>query len=205
VVKLAGSGKKILPVSRSHEPWSGLFSPLFTVFRSFSPIFAGLDACRPRGIRAAKQAPNTNNRMNTCDTIELEAMEVRKENIIHLPLGLLGFESFKKYVLLSEPEDAPFHWLQVIDDPRLAFLVLSPFEVVPNYELNLSEEDSAFLKLSSPEDVLVYNIVTLHRGGLATINLRGPIVLNRFTLRGKQVVLTNATSYSLHHPLPAVE
>lgn len=143
--------------------------------------------------------------MNTCDTLELETMAVRKENIIHLPMGLLGFENIKKYVLLSEPEDAPFHWLQVLDDSRLAFLVLSPFEVLPDYQLNLSDEDVEFLKLASPEDALVYNTVTVHPGGRTTINLKGPIVLNRFSLRGKQVVLTHPAGYSLQHPLPIAE
>ena len=143
--------------------------------------------------------------MNTCDTIEMESLPVRTENIIHLPFGLLGFESIKKYVLLSEPEDAPFHWLQVLEDPHLAFLVLSPFEVMPDYELELGDEDTGFLKLASPQDALVYNIVTLHPGGDGTINLKGPVVLNRFSLVGKQVVLTNAARYSLQHPLPIAE
>jgi flagellar assembly factor FliW len=139
--------------------------------------------------------------MNTCDTIELETLPVRKENIIQLPLGLLGFEATKKFVLLSDPADAPFHWLQVLDQPKLAFLVLSPFEVL-DYEMDLGEEDVTFLELSSPTDALVYNIVTLHHDGRATINLKGPIILNRNTLVGKQVVLNNAASYSLQHPLP---
>jgi flagellar assembly factor FliW len=141
--------------------------------------------------------------MKTCDTIELETLPVQTENIIDLPFGLLGFESINKYVLLSDPEDAPFQWLQVIDDPTLAFLVLSPFEVMPNYEMELNEEDVQFLKLAKPQDALVFNIVTLHAGGQGTINLKGPIVLNRFTLVGKQVVLANAGRYSLQHPLPA--
>jgi flagellar assembly factor FliW len=134
--------------------------------------------------------------MNTCDTIESGTTTVRQESNVHLPLGLLGFESIKEYLLVSDPEDAPFHWLQVLEDPHLGFLVLSPFEVVPDYGMDLSDDDVAFLKLSSPEEVLVYNVVTLHPGGRATINLKGPIVLNRVTLTGKQVVLTNAASYS---------
>lgn len=128
-----------------------------------------------------------------------------KENVIHLPLGLLGFEDFRKYVLLAEPEDAPFEWLQVLDRQDLAFLVLSPFEVVPGYEMNLDDQDVEFLALQSPEDALVRNIVTLRPGGTSTINLKGPIVINRRTLIGKQVVLTNAADYSLQHPLPTAE
>ena len=143
--------------------------------------------------------------MNTCDAIESGTTAVRTGDIVNLPLGLLGFESIKEYVLVSDPEDAPFHWLQVLEEPHLGFFVLSPFEVKPDYALNLSDEDVAFLKIAGPEEVLVYNVVTLHPGGRATINLKGPIVLNRRTLTGKQVVLKDAASYALQHPLPTAE
>jgi len=129
-------------------------------------------------------------------------MVVRSENVVHLPLGLLGFEQIKKYVLLANPEEAPFLWLQVLDDPTLAFLVLSPSEVVPNYQPEITDEDSEFIGLKTPQDALIYNIVTLRPNGRATMNLKGPIVLNRFTLTGKQIVISNAAQYALQHPLP---
>ena len=33
---------------------------------------------------------------------------------------------------------------------------------------------------------------------------QGPIVINRFNLIGKQVILANAADYSVQHPLPTV-
>jgi flagellar assembly factor FliW len=143
--------------------------------------------------------------MNAVQTTELKPVTVESENIIHLPLGLLGFEQMKKYVLLSMPGEAPFHWLQVLNDTSLAFLVLSPFEIMPDYQPELSDEDTAFIDLKSPQDALIWNIVTLRSNGRATINLKGPVVLNRFTLTGKQVVICNAAQYSLQHPLPVVD
>lgn len=146
--------------------------------------------------------------MNTCETIEsvqtnrLEAVTVQNENIVHLPLGLLGFESIKHYTLLQNASESPFRWLQVIDQPDLAFLVLPALEVFPDYEPDVPPEDVRFLGLNSPDDALVFNIVTLGAKGSATANLKGPIILNRFTLKGKQVVLANASRYSIQHPLP---
>jgi flagellar assembly factor FliW len=131
-----------------------------------------------------------------------EVMTVQTENIIQFPLGLLGFEQIKKFVLLSNPDEAPFRWLQVLNDSSLAFLVISPFEVDPAYAPNLPDNDTEFLGLESPEDALVYNIVTLHRNGSATVNLKGPIVVNRHTFIGKQVVPLNAPELPLQHPLP---
>ena len=142
--------------------------------------------------------------MNAVETTKLEPVQVQSENVIHLPLGLLGFEQYKKYVLLANPDEIPFRWLQVLEDPTLAFLVISPFEVVPNYSPEIGDDDSSFIGLKSPDDALIYNIVTLKADGHATMNLKGPIVLNRFTLSGKQVVIANAANYALQHPLPVV-
>lgn len=132
---------------------------------------------------------------------ELECVTVATENVIHMPAGLLGFEHIKRYVLLTNAEEAPFSWLQVLDDPSLAFLVVPPFAAIPSYQPEISDDDTAYLGLKKPSDVLMYNIVTL-RNNQATVNLKGPIVVNRFTLRGKQVVLQNAANYSVRHPLP---
>lgn len=146
--------------------------------------------------------------MNMCETVEsvetnrLAAVPVKDENIVHLPLGLLGFEPIKRYALLVNPNETPFRWLQVLDQPDLAFLVLPALEVFPDYEPDVPAEDVKFLGLNSPDDALVFNIVTLSAKGSATVNLKGPIVINRFTLTGKQVVLANAARYSIQQPLP---
>lgn len=132
---------------------------------------------------------------------ELELVRVKTENVIHMPGGLLGFEHIKRFVLLTNPEEEPFSWFQVLDDPMLAFLVLPPFDFIPNYQPEIDDEDVSYLGLKQPSDTLIYNIVTL-RPGHATVNLKGPIVINRFTLRGKQVVLQNAADYSVRHALP---
>jgi flagellar assembly factor FliW len=139
--------------------------------------------------------------MTGLETSDLECVPVNSENVIHMPSGLLGFENLKRFIVLSNPEEAPFSWLQVIDDNSLAFLVLPPFEAIPEYQPELSDDDVTYLGLKKAEDALIYNIVTL-RPGNATINLKGPIVINRFTLRGKQVVLQNASKWSVRHPLP---
>lgn len=139
--------------------------------------------------------------MNTAELETDARVTFQKETVIHLPSGLLGFEQVKKYLLSSTREEEPFQWLRSQDDPNLAFVVVSPFEVMPGYSPDLPTEDVRFLALETPDDALLLNIVTLRRAGRATINLKGPIVINRFSLIGKQVVLANAAEYSVQHPL----
>lgn len=143
--------------------------------------------------------------MNTAEIETVDPITRRSETVIHLPSGLLGFEQVKRYVLSSVPGEEPFQWLKDESNPSLAFIVISPFEILPHYSPDLPAEDVNYLELESPEDALLLNIVTLRRGGRATVNLKGPIVINRFSLIGKQVILANAADYSVQHPLPTVQ
>lgn len=140
--------------------------------------------------------------MNNVETVELESRAKENGLAVQLPLGLLGFERIKDYELIENPDEWPFRWLQVVDIPSLAFLVLPPTEVIPGYTPEITDEDAEFLGLSAPEEAWVLSIVTLDRNGHGTVNLRGPIIINRHTRTGKQVVLANAAHYSVQHPLP---
>lgn len=124
---------------------------------------------------------------------------------VQIPAGLLGFEKIKQYLLVSNPVEEPFRWLRVKDNPTLAFVVIEPFLAVPDYHPDIPETDIKFLGLKKPEDALLYSIVTLHPHQRATINLKGPLVINRNTGIGKQVIVANAANYSVHHPLPEAE
>ena len=139
--------------------------------------------------------------MKCADILEPEVLPVAQENIIQLPLGLFGFEQIKRYVLLARPEEEPFLWLQMMEEPSLAFLVIPSSEIGSEYQPDISAEDVEFLGLTEPGDALVYNIVTLRQNGAATANLKGPLVVNRYTLAGKQVVPVNASEYALQHRL----
>lgn len=119
---------------------------------------------------------------------------------VQLPLGLLGFERIKTYSLVTKPDQEPFLWLTVSEGEDLAFLVVPPNFVLPDYAPNLSDEDVDFLEIRNPSDALVLNIVTLKSDGSATVNLKGPVVINRHTMIGKQVVLSQS-DYAIKHPI----
>ena len=140
--------------------------------------------------------------MKTAELIEPQTIAPKTQTIIQLPYGLLGFEREKNYLLVSNPQEEPFSWLQMMDNGRKAFLVVSPFLVMPEYQPDIPADDVDFLGLAEPTDALVLNICTLRGPGRATINLKGPVVINRHTLIGKQVIPNNAMQYALCHPLP---
>lgn len=143
--------------------------------------------------------------MNNTDTIETDTPVAQPPNLVRLPLGILGFEQIKSFALLANPDEKPFAWLRVADNNSLAFVVIDPFVAMPDYAPNIPVTDVEFLELKDPGDALLLGIVTIHGHNHATINLKGPVVINRQTRTGKQVIIANAADYSVEHPLPVVE
>lgn len=133
---------------------------------------------------------------------EIETSDPLSGNQIRLPAGILGFERFKDYSLLANPAEAPFGWLRPAESASLAFVVINPFYVMPDYAPDIPQTDVEFLGLKEPNDALLFSIVTLRGSDRATLNLKGPIVINRHTHVGKQVIIANAGNYSVEHPLP---
>ena len=131
--------------------------------------------------------------------------EEAKDCVVRFPLGLLGFEHVKEYLLVAHPDETPCFRLQMMDGPALSFVVVDPWLVVPEYRPDIAAEDARFLGLEESADAQLMAIVTLRGDGAATVNLRGPIVLNRHTLMARQVILANASEYSVQHPLPAAQ
>ncbi len=129
-------------------------------------------------------------------------IDITKTLTVQLPLGLLGFERIKTYSLITRSEQTPFQWLSVPEGDDLAFLVVPPCLILPDYALDLSDDDADFLEIRNPNDALVLNIVTLKSDGSATVNLKGPIVINRHTMIGMQVVLSQS-NYAIKHPIQA--
>jgi flagellar assembly factor FliW len=140
--------------------------------------------------------------MNTETLLEPKTAAANDHIIVQLPYGLLGFERIKKYFLVANPAEDPFMWLQMAEGDKKAFLIVSPFLVKADYQPDIPADDVQFLGLTEPADALVFNICTLRGPNGPTINLRGPVVFNRHTLIGKQVIPQNAAQYSLTHPLP---
>ena len=138
----------------------------------------------------------------TIDTTRFGPVEIDPEAIITLPKGLIGFPTAKRFALLEYKPGHPFRWLQSLDDPSLAFLVMDPLGFFPDYEVELTDEDARSLKLKDPKDALVLTTISVRQSPLTlTTNLLGPVVIGLKTRKAMQVVL-DADRYSTRHPLP---
>src|SRR3954469_10938027 len=110
--------------------------------------------------------------MNSVSTFETETVAAPVVTEARLPMGLLGFERMKDYLLVANSAEEPFQWLQVKDNAALAFVVIDPFVVLPEYEPNIPEADVEFLGLEDPHDAILFNVVTVYSPKRATVNLK---------------------------------
>lgn len=115
--------------------------------------------------------------------------------------GIPGFEDIKEYELKDLESNPIFKELNSTTQKGLGFVVISPFDIDKNYEIDLNDSLIKELKLDSPKDVMVLNILTL--GATlqnTTVNMKAPILINVNNGLGKQIILQNER-YEIKRPL----
>ncbi len=135
--------------------------------------------------------------------------ELPQRNSFTLPQGIIGFGDYTHAEIHYIPEHLPFLWLKLTKDKEadgLHFIVIEPAGFIPGYEPELFDEDASSLDLQDPSEVMLLNIVTMssQQPVEASVNLVGPIVVNRRTQIARQLVVSNYQRYSAHHPLADV-
>ncbi len=130
-------------------------------------------------------------------------IEVDERQKIYFPSGLLGFENLKDYLLLDAAQQ-PFYWLQSLDVPELAFVMINPTIFRQNYLPGVlaSELKEIDLTENNPERSLVFAIVTIpEEHSKMTANLQGPVIINREKRIGRQCISINPDFKTQHYVL----
>jgi flagellar assembly factor FliW len=138
------------------------------------------------------------------ETSRFGDIDLAEDRIIHIPLGLFGFPQSKRYTLLEHRTGSPFLWFQSVDTGSLAFVLVDPVFVKPDYQVQISPQDMKELQLTdAPEGVQTLVIVNITSGEKVelTANLLGPIVINVKKMVAKQIILSE-NEYSVRHPIP---
>jgi flagellar assembly factor FliW len=133
-------------------------------------------------------------------------LEVSEDLIITMTKPVLGFEQVRKYVLVETKDFTPFKWLQAIDNPDLAFVIVNPLLFFPDYTIEVNPKEIEELKVEHPKHVITYSIVTIPSDySKMTANLQGPILINTRTNLAKQLVLVNSHHGIKHRLVDPVE
>lgn len=135
--------------------------------------------------------------MPTLTTKALGEVEVEAGELIRFPDGLFGFQEFHEFVMLAESGESPFQWLQSVNDPNLAFVVIDPALFIEDYKPQVAAGDLQSLGTEKVDQCEVFSIVTIPEDHpeKMTANLQGPILVNRKGNVGRQVI----SHHGKHH------
>ena len=125
---------------------------------------------------------------------------------LHFANGIVGFPDHRRGEIFHLPDQLPFQWLRLHGPSPLHFVVIDPSGIIADYAPELFDDDAAALGITEAADALLFTIVTVRdQPSLTTVNLVGPIVVNRHTGAARQVVVANHTQFSARHPLVTAE
>jgi len=127
-----------------------------------------------------------------------------EEKIITMPFGMLGFSDEKRFVILQHKEDSPFFWYQSVDDPMLAFVIMSPFLFKPDYNVDVENvlKEMSWNEEEKQNTLELYVVVNIPKGApdKMTANLIGPILINNKIHQAVQMVISDSP-YTHKFPL----
>ena len=97
-----------------------------------------------------------------------------------------------------------FRFLQCIDEPQLAFVIMYPELVDSSYNVPLTKEQIAGNRTAGRWRV--YGIITVPENvAEMTINLQAPVVINKRKNIGAQIVLMDGKYHTKHNVLAEMQ
>lgn len=121
------------------------------------------------------------------NTREMGEIEVAASQVLEFTNPMLGFPSCRRYVLLPVAEAPPFHWLQSIERPDLAFPVIPAGEVGVRYAPGSGTKGR--VGAVSDKDMTFWVTATFSTSETPMrVNLHAPVAINRRRRLAAQVV-----------------
>jgi len=140
---------------------------------------------------ALKNNPSAKTQKFLLKTSRFGEIEIDTEKIITMTTPFLGFPDEKRFVLVPHGAESAFWWLQAVDNPDLAFVVIQPAIISPQYSPTIHPSVVQELQAETPEGIELLIILTIPKGDPQemTANLLGPVALNATKCLAKQVLL----------------
>ena len=124
------------------------------------------------------------------NSVTFGEMEFEEKDCFVFEKGIPGLLGIKRYVVIDNPEMAPFKWLQACESPFLSLMTLDPLLLNPNYKVTLTYEHDKYLGGHDLADMQIMSLVVVPDDPRQmTANLLAPIVLNTKTHMGAQIVI----------------
>lgn len=125
-------------------------------------------------------------------------LHVTADSVIDLPSGMIGFPSARRFIMVEH--NTPFSWIQSIDEPSLAFVVVDGFQFGEQLDLKPPTNDP-ICDFQPADEFAILLVVTVRPDPKqTTVNLKAPLFVNIRNRKGVQVIYDDPR-YSLRYPL----
>ena len=130
----------------------------------------------------------------TIQTSRFGPLDINEEKIITMTTPFLGFAEERRFILLPHGPDSVFWWLQSVDNPDLAFVVIQPAKIAPQFNPTIAPQLRQELQAAEPAELEILVMLTIPKGRpeAMTANLLGPLLLNPVKRLAKQILLDPA-------------
>ena len=120
-------------------------------------------------------------RFGTIETSEGQELRIKG--------GLFGFTNLSKYIIIHQRSQGPFVWLQSLERPELAFPLIDPHLIYPDYVLEISREEADEIGIDNENDVKIFVLVAMQAGNKRLqLNMQGPLIINQKNSQAMQFV-----------------
>ena len=136
------------------------------------------------------------------NTARFGEIEIEENRIFNFVMPIIGFDMLHKFIILDPNKDTLFKWLQSIEDPALAFPIISVSALNLDYTIDLPDNIVETLDIKNVESLLVMNITSIPQDNPkgTTINLLAPLIFNLDNQNAAQVVLSGS-GYDISYPM----
>ena len=129
-------------------------------------------------------------------------VEYAQEDLIHFPAGLFGFEEEHSFLLLPfEGSGGNMLCLQSTATPALAFVVLDPFSLLPDYQPVLRKAELEQMGAADVQELGFYVLCAVKNPvSASTVNLKCPLAIHPETRVARQFIM-ESDAYEMRHAL----
>ncbi len=139
------------------------------------------------------------------ETSRFGSIEIDDSVVLTFTQPIIGFQEFRRFVLLDGTGADHIKWLQSVDAGDLAFILMDPRSVVPDYNIRLRADELTELAVASVDDLEIYTLVVVPKDPKQVrTNLKAPILINPQQRLAKQTIL-DQSSYPVQFLLAQAE
>lgn len=135
-------------------------------------------------------------------------VEIEDSKLVTFEKGIYGFEALTRYVILYDTEteqNQAFCWLQSLDDTDICLPMIDPISWFPTYSPEVDDEAILSIGDLAETDLSVFSVIVVpDKVENITVNLKAPIIINKQTYKGVQVIV-EGEAYQVRHRLYAEE